>query len=59
MIPRTSIDDIVISVSKATLMLDMQVTREILKLLQAIAHILEVTSLPGDVRNKRWYHNLA
>ena len=34
----------VISVSKPTLMLGMQVTREIINLLLAIAHILEVIS---------------
>ena len=46
----------VISVSKPTLTLGMQVTREIVNLLQAIALTLEVTSSPGDPRNIRWYH---
>ena len=49
----------IISVSKPTLMLGMQVTREIVNLLQAISHILEVTSSLGNLRNKRWYHALA
>ena len=37
----------------------MQVTREIVYLLPAIAHILEVTSSAGNRGNKRWYHALA
>ena len=36
-----------------TLMLGMQVTREIVNLLKAIAHILEVTSSPSNHRNRR------
>ena len=40
-------------------MLSVQVTREIVNLLYAIAHILKVTLSPGDRRNKRWYHALA
>ena len=40
-------------------MLGMRVTREIVNLLQAIAHILEVTSSLDDSENRRWYHALA
>ena len=36
----------------------MQVTREIVNLLLAIAYILEVTSSSNDVK-KRWYHALT
>ena len=55
----SSINNMIISISKPTLMFGMQVTREIVNLLLAIAHILEVTSSPGDRENKRWYHALA
>ena len=55
----SSIDNKVISISKPTLMLSMQVTREIVNLPQAIAHILEVTLSLGDRKNIRWYHALA
>ena len=34
----------------------MQVRREIVNLLHAIALTLEVTSSPGDPGNRRWYH---
>ena len=43
----------VILVSKPTMVLDMQVRREIINLLQVIAHILEVTSSTNDLGNKR------
>ena len=49
----------VISVSKPTLMLGMQMTRDIVNLLPDVAHILEVTSSPSDRRKKMWYHALA
>ena len=49
----------VIFVSKPTLMMGMQVTREIINLPSTIAHILEETSSPEDRGNKRWYHALA
>ena len=52
----SSIDDMVIFVSKLNLMLGMPVTREIINLLQAIAHILEVALILGCPRNRRWYH---
>ena len=55
----SSIDYMVISVSKPTMMLGMQVTREIINLLPAIAHILEVTLSLGDCRSKRRYCTLA
>ena len=46
----------VICVSKPTLTPGMQVTREIVNLLHAIALTLEVTSSLGDPGNRRWYH---
>ena len=54
----SSINDMVFSKSKPTLKLDMQVIGEIVTVLQAITHILEVTSSPGSLENKRWYHAL-
>ena len=46
----------VISALKPTLMLGKQVTREIVNLRQAIVLTLEVTSSPGDPKNRRRYH---
>ena len=40
-------------------MLVMQVAREIINILQAIVHILEVTLSPSDHGNKRWNHALS
>ena len=53
------INDMVIFVSKPTMMLGIQVTREIVNLLRTIANILEVTSSPSNHGNRRWYHALA
>ena len=52
----SSIDDTVISILKPTLTLGMQMTREILNLLQAIALTFQVTSSPGNLGTRRWYH---
>ena len=49
----SSIDDMVFSTSKPTLNLGMQVIGEIVTILQAITHILEVISSPGSLENKR------
>ena len=49
----SSINNMIIFVLKPTLMLGMQVTREIINLLLTISHLLEATSSTDDHRKKK------